>query len=83
MGLRAPNPSERVIIAAFLDELKKAQEHNSNPDKEAAHGRNLIYAFTAKRCGVPYERVVDLCHDRLYVQKSENVWFHGWKTGEI
>lgn len=82
-SLRAPKPAERVIIKAFLDEIKKAEAHNADPDREAMHGRNMIYSFTATRCGVSYDRVVDLCHDRIYVQKQPGVWFHGWKTGEI
>jgi hypothetical protein len=83
MRLRAPTPAERLIIKAFLEELEEARQYNAEPEKPAARGRNMIYALTAKRCGVEYNRVVELCHDKLYVEKSENVWFHGWKTGEI
>lgn len=78
MRLRAPKPSERVIIAAFYDELAKARA--SEADNRS---RNCIYSDVAARCGVTYERVVDLCHDRLYVEKKPGVFFHGWQTGEI
>ena len=78
MRVRAPHPSERVIITAFFDELAKAKA-----DEEDRRTRNSIYSDVARRCGVTYDRVVDLCHDRLYVEKGEGVWFHGWKTGEI
>lgn len=82
-SLRAPKPAERVIILAFFDEIKQAKAHNDDPDRKVSYGRNMIYSFTATRCGVSYDRVVDLCHDRIYVQKTPGVWFHGWKMGEI
>lgn len=74
MVIRSKTPAEKVIVKAFLKLLKDPPERAS---------RNLIYAIVAERCGVTYERVVDLCHDRLYVETSPGIWEHGWQRGII
>lgn len=80
MILRALRPSERVIVAAFFSELDLARA-----DKDDRRCRNAIYYDVARRCGVTYDRVLDLCHRRLYVADPERpgVHLHGWNTGVI
>lgn len=78
MRLRAPNTSERVIIGVFLKILQEARTNPANHDS-----RNMIYARVAERCGVTYDRVIDLCHNRIYVETSPGIHEHGWKREVI
>lgn len=78
MRLRAPNPAERVIIRAFFDELKRAREDEDNHDC-----RNMIYDHVARRTGVTYDRVVDLCHNRIYTEEAPGIHYHGWQMGTV
>lgn len=78
MIVRSLWADERVVIACFLRTLQAAKDDPANIDC-----RNMIYDRVADRCGVTYDQVVDLCHNRLYLEARPGVYVNAWKGGLI